>query len=301
MVNISVIIPTYNKGGRLALTLRSFCNQTTLIPFEIILIDSGEEPNNETERFMSELPLKVVRVENLGRASNRNAGIRAANGELLIFCDDDLIVTPEYIESHWLAHQSKTKFLLHGRKNEIPYVRFFIDPRDPGKGLLNDYKDHTLSEQLMSYNITEHDISANMGKIEKMGHSQDRLEKTAQQMFSVGIERYKVPWLTTDTANMSIKRTFAIEIGMFREDFGLEWGPEDLEFGYRVYKAGGEFGQSSYKTDAYHLTHARKSWKEIARRGYCLFQNMYPDEYLISEIAEILVEQRGTIHSLLKD
>ena len=38
-------------------------------------------------------------------------------------------------------------------------------------------------------------------------------------------------------------RAFAIEIGLFREDFGLDWAPEDLEFGYRLYKAGGSLSR----------------------------------------------------------
>lgn len=301
MVKVSVIIPTYNKGGRLALTLKSFCFQKTSVSYEILLVDGGEEPNEEVNRFLSKIPLRIVLVKNRGRSANRNAGIKEAKGELLIFCDDDLIVEPEYIEAHWQAHQSKSKLLLHGRKKEIPYVRFFIDPRNPQKGLLRDYQDCRLSEQLLSYQITEDDIQDNMDKIRKWGHSQDRLEKTVQQMFAKGIERYKAPWLTADTANMSVRSSFALEIGMFNEDFGLNWGPEDLEFGYRIEKAGGEFAQSSGKTDAYHLTHARKNWKAIAESGFKLFQELYPEEHMITEITEILVEQNGTIDLLLID
>lgn len=300
MVKISVIIPTYNKGGRLALTLKSFCCQTTSIPYEIILVDGGEIPDNEVERFMSQIPLRIIRVKNHGRSATRNAGIWASKGELLIFCDADLIVEPEYIDAHWMAHKSKSKTLIHGRKKEIPYVRFFEDPRNPHKGLLKEYKDYTLSNKIMNFNITEEDISNNMDKIRRLGHAQDRLERTVQHMFEKGIERYKVPWLAADTANMSLMRAFAIEIGLFREDFGLDWAPEDLEFGYRLYKAGGSFEQTCYRTDAYHLAHARINWKEIAKEGYQLFQKMYPEESLISEIAEVLVEQKGTIDSLLK-
>lgn len=301
MVNVSVIIPTYNKGGRLALTLKSLCCQKTSVSYEVLLVDGGEKPNGEANRFLSQLPLRVVRVENRGRSGNRNTGIREAKGELLVFCDDDIITEPDFLEAHWRAHQGKTNILLHGRKKEIPYVRFFQDPRDTSKGLLKDYQDKTLSERLLSYQITEDDVENNMEKIRKWGHAQDRLERTVQHMFQVGITRYKAPWLTADTANMSIGRSFAIEIGMFDERFGLDWSPEDLEFGYRVYKAGGEFLQSDEKTDGYHLTHARKGWKKIAQDGFVFFQGIYPDESLISIIAEILVEQKESIDSLLYD
>lgn len=301
MENVTVIIPTCDKGGRLALTLKSLCCQKTCVSYEILLVDGGKTPSEEANRFLSSLPLRILRVENRGRSGNRNVGIKEAKGELLIFCDDDIITEPDFVEAHWQAHQRKKKLMLHGRKKEIPYVRFFQDPRDPSKGLLKDYQDKKLSERLLSYYITEDDVEHNIEKIRKYGHAQERLEKTVQHMFQMGITRYNAPWLAADTANMSISRSFAIEIGMFDERFGFDWSLEDLEFGYRVYKAGGEFLQSDGKTDGYHLTHARKGWKKSAQDGFMFFQSIYPDEPLISKIAEILVEQKESIDSLLQN
>jgi len=283
-------MPTYNKGGRLALTLKSFCYQKTSQQFEIILIDGGEVPNTEANRFLPFLPIKIVRVKNLGRSHNRNVGINIAEGDLLIFCDDDLIVESSFIEAHWLAHRSNANLLIHGWKNEIPYVRFFIDPREPQRGLIKGYENRKISEELLNYRIMEEDLTDNLNIIKKWGHSQDNLEKNIRHMFTKGIDQYQIPWLASCTANMSISRSFALEVGLFQESFGLEWGPEDLEFGYRIYKAGGRFGDAP-QAQSYHISHARTNWKSIAQQGFHKFQQLYPREQQISKVSELLIER----------
>ncbi|GLC79018.1 glycosyltransferase family 2 protein [Lacrimispora brassicae] len=299
MQKISVIIPTFNKGGRLVLALTSFCYQDTSVPFEIILVDGGDEPNLNANHFLSLLPLKIVTVKNRGRSYNRNVGIKAAEGDLLIFSDDDCIVEPSFISSHWRAHQMEADLLVHGWKDEIPYTRFFIDPRFPQKGLLPPYQNRHLSDDLMSYAINAENLYINLDIIRQWGHTQDRLEKTVRQMFLNNITNYQIPWLAACTANMSLPRSLALKVGLFEEAFGLEWGPEDIEFGYRVYKFGGRLSDAP-QAHNYHLSHARKDGKAIARRGFARFQSFHPEDLLISEVAEFLVDGTGSIDSFLK-
>jgi glycosyltransferase involved in cell wall biosynthesis len=291
-------MPTYNKGGRLAITLKSFCYQKTSRQFEIILVDGGESPNCEANRFSTYLPLKIIRVENLGRSHNRNSGINVAEGELLIFCDDDLIVEPLFIEAHCLAHDTKSNLLVHGWKNEIPYVRFFMDPREPRKGLINGCQNRMISNELLNYQIVEEEFPNNLDKIKKWGHSQDYLEKNIRYMFANGISKYSISFLASCTANMSLPRSLAFEVGLFQESFGLEWGPEDLEFGYRIYKSGGVFGDAP-QAQNYHIAHARSNWRSIAQQGFQKFQALYPEEPLITHVAELLIEKIGNINSFL--
>lgn len=298
MKTISAIMPTYNKGGRLALTLKSFCYQETKRQFEIILIDGGESPNYEANRFLPYLPLKIIRVDNLGRSYNRNCGIKAAEGDLLVFCDDDLIVESSFIEAHCLAHNKKTNLLIHGWKNEIPYVRFFIDPREPRKGLINGCQNRKMSEELLNYQIIEDEFPDNFKKIKKWGHSLDYLEKNIRHMFVNGINKYHIPWLASCTANMSLPRSLAFEVGLFQESFGLEWGPEDLEFGYRIYKSGGLFGDAPLAQN-YHISHARTNWKIIAQQGFQKFQKLHPEESLITRVSDFLIEKSSNIDLFL--
>ncbi len=298
-VQISVIIPTYNKGARLSLTLSAFCMQKTTQNFEIILIDGGEKQNEEAEYYLSRIPLRIIRVKNLGRSYNRNMGIKNANGEVLIFCDDDLIVDQLFIESHWKAHCDSENHIVHGWKNEIIYFKFFEDPRNPKKGLLNGYENRKVSDNLLSYHLDEVDVLENFDKVRKWGHSLDYLEKNVRYMFNNGIEKYDVPWLASCTANMSVRKKFAIRIGGFQEMFGLQWGPEDLEFGYRLHKAGGIFVDVP-QAQSFHIAHARRNMKSIAWNGFKLFQDLYPEDKDIIKIAALLLERKYDIDEFIK-
>ena len=293
MKTVSVIMPTYNKGARLALTLTSFCYQKTSRQYEIILVDGGETPNLEACRFRSHLPLEILRVENLGRSFNRNVGINAAQGELLVFCDDDLIVEPSFIEEHCLAHDKTSNCLVHGWKNEIPYVKFFLDPRDPQKGLLGGHQ-REISDALKEYRIGEEQFPEIFDRIHQWGHCLDFLEKNVRHMFAHKIDNYHIPWLASCTANMSLPRLLAYEAGLFHESFGLDWGPEDLEFGYRVCRSGATV-EDAPGAQNYHLSHTRTDWKPVAQRGFEKFQQMYPHDQFIAKTAELLLEKSGDI------
>ncbi|MCL2082038.1 MAG: glycosyltransferase [Oscillospiraceae bacterium] len=94
-LKISVIIPVYNTEDYLEECLRSVMRQT-LRDIEIICIDDGstdcspgilEMLNREDGR------IQVLRQENQGLSLARNAGIREAKGEYIVFLDsDDLLV-----------------------------------------------------------------------------------------------------------------------------------------------------------------------------------------------------------------
>lgn len=107
-MNVSLIIPTHNKLALLRRTLASLAAQT--VPrseFEVIVIDDG--CTDDTPAFLAgyagPLALRAVRNEaNRGRAAARNAGLRVAGGELIVFLDDDMEVVPQFLEAHRLFH-----------------------------------------------------------------------------------------------------------------------------------------------------------------------------------------------------
>lgn len=87
-MNISVIIPSYNRAHILERALSSVQAQT-LAPVEIIVVDDGSTDN--TASFMQQqFPgCRYIHQENQGVSSARNHGIRAAKGEWLAFLDSD--------------------------------------------------------------------------------------------------------------------------------------------------------------------------------------------------------------------
>jgi GT2 family glycosyltransferase len=91
---VSVVVPTYNRAELLKQTLRSIQSQT-LQPLEVIVLDDGS--TDHTAQVCAELgnSIRYIRQENRGLAAARNAGIQAATGEWIAFCDSDDLWTPD--------------------------------------------------------------------------------------------------------------------------------------------------------------------------------------------------------------
>src|SRR5579859_563174 len=85
----SIIIPTRERPGYLAVALRSVAPQAQRAGAEVIVVDDGSLADNASlaERFGARyIPLGEPR----GLNAARNAGLAAATGELLAFIDDDV-------------------------------------------------------------------------------------------------------------------------------------------------------------------------------------------------------------------
>jgi glycosyltransferase involved in cell wall biosynthesis len=114
---VSVIIPTYRRRDSVERALRALARQT-LAPqtFEVIIsIDGSQDGTREmVEVFSAPYRLRCVWEPNRGRAAARNAGIRMASGEVLVFFDDDMAPVPECLEYHWRAHPIGSRLAVIG-------------------------------------------------------------------------------------------------------------------------------------------------------------------------------------------
>ena len=86
-MEVSVIIPTYNRAKTIKKAIDSVKNQS-LKPKEIIVVDDGS--SDETPKILERIEgIKVLRQENRGVSAARNAGIKAAQGDWIAFLDSD--------------------------------------------------------------------------------------------------------------------------------------------------------------------------------------------------------------------
>jgi len=103
---VSVIIPTYNRCDSVERALRALVHQT-LAPetYEVIVsIDGSQDGTREmVTAFAAPYRLSSVWQPNQGRAAACNAGIRIAQGEVLVILDDDMEPVPDCLERHWHA------------------------------------------------------------------------------------------------------------------------------------------------------------------------------------------------------
>lgn len=89
---ISVVIPTFGRPEKLAETLAAL-DQQDCESFEVVVVDDGSskpvtrEMLPDTQRFT----LRILRQQNQGPAAARNLGAKEANGEILLFTDDDCL------------------------------------------------------------------------------------------------------------------------------------------------------------------------------------------------------------------
>lgn len=100
MPEISVIVPVYKAESTIERCVGSLRKQT-FSDIEIILIDDGSPDNagSMCDAFAKEDPrIRVIHQKNGGVSAARNAGLDAATGKYLMFCDSDDYVAPEWCQ-----------------------------------------------------------------------------------------------------------------------------------------------------------------------------------------------------------
>ncbi len=98
---LSVIVPVYNAENYIEKCIESILNQT-LSDLELILVDDGSFDKSGAicdEYAKKDARVKVIHKENGGAASARNAGIDAAQGDYIGFCDADDYVDHDMYET----------------------------------------------------------------------------------------------------------------------------------------------------------------------------------------------------------
>ncbi len=93
---ISVIIPTYNRNQVLRDIIKQILNQDYL-NFELIVIDQSKNHDKETTEYLSSVlnKIKYFQIEPPNLPAARNFGIKKAKGEIIVFFDDDMIITED--------------------------------------------------------------------------------------------------------------------------------------------------------------------------------------------------------------
>ena len=93
----SIVIPTYNRAGFIAMTLRSVLEQE-FADFEILVVDDGSKDNTaEVVRAFTDSRLRYLPKANAERGAARNYGLAHAAGEYVLFLDSDDLFHPNHL------------------------------------------------------------------------------------------------------------------------------------------------------------------------------------------------------------
>ena len=124
-LNLSVIIPTYNRKDVLKHVILSLINQK-ISSYEVIVCDDGS--NDGTEKLVSNLKndftfpfeLRYFFQEKYGfcAAKARNMGIKNSKAEKIVFIDQDIVVAPNMLCE---LQKVNEKEILYGKLFAVPY------------------------------------------------------------------------------------------------------------------------------------------------------------------------------------
>jgi GT2 family glycosyltransferase/peptidoglycan/xylan/chitin deacetylase (PgdA/CDA1 family) len=113
LTRFSVVIPTYRRR-EIVLRHVAALEKQTFRDFEAVVVDdgSGDGTAAALRALTVGFPLTVVEQENGGSAAARNAGARAAGGEILLFLDDDMEADLELLAQHERSHRDGAEMVI---------------------------------------------------------------------------------------------------------------------------------------------------------------------------------------------
>ena len=233
--HLSIVVPTRNKAGRLRICLRMLAHAIlkSRVPSEVIVVDDGS--NDETASVLNcsrrrfGIPARVIRVNSqTGRSAARNKGASVASGQWLLFLDDDVLIDEVGLSRHFEAQaNSQTLTIARGTILNLPWFRMLADP-----SMLVGTSQPNLTRRLsgVDWNVVGLDQLKPLAR-------RSRFEADIHRLLYSKADIETGRWLAVTGGNLSVSFEAFVQIGGFDESFGLRWGLEDLEFGFRAEKA----------------------------------------------------------------
>ena len=212
---VSVVIAYYEAPEALELTLAALEGQTYPRElFEVVIVDDGSsEPLVAPTR--SPLEVRVVHQEDrgFGLARARNTGARAANCEILVFLDCDMMPEAGWLSEHARWHHAANDALTLGFRTHVEVDGIDAAMVRTRPGSLAELFDGRPTErpEWIEYHMTR-----------TRGLTSD--DDDLFRMVTGG--------------NLGVSRSFFEYAGAYDESF-TQWGGEDTEFGYRAFVRGG--------------------------------------------------------------
>ncbi len=224
LLPVTVVVPYYEAPDALTLTLAGLERQTYPRDlFEVIVVDDGSDPSLDLAELdlaaldgtgPSRLSLRVVHQEDLGfgLARARNNGACAAQGDVLVFLDCDMVPEADWLTAHARWHHAASDLLTLG-------FRHHVDVDGIGAADVRD-RHGTLADLFEGRPIQRPEW------IERRMEATDDLASDADDVFR-----------TVTGGNFAVSKAFFETAGCFDETF-TQWGSEDIEFGWRAYALG---------------------------------------------------------------
>lgn len=150
MIDVSVVIPSFNGAQRLPRLLKSLAEQTASDWEALVVLDGSTDESAAIVEWASAImPVRAIDLgRNMGRPSALNAGFSAAEGRVLVRCDDDLELPPTFLANH-VAHHAGDPVGVVGLCPDVfddtPYARAYgraadVSIRAMASGLAEEFR-----------------------------------------------------------------------------------------------------------------------------------------------------------------
>jgi glycosyltransferase involved in cell wall biosynthesis len=237
-MDVSVVIPTFNREKLLLKTLPKLVNQEAgNFTYEVIFVINGSTDGSETllKNAAARWPDRIRYLyipPSGGPAAPRNVGIRAAKGNVVIVVDDDVIPDPGFVFHHAEFH------------------RLHPEPHFAAVGEL------TIPEEVLDDPVSFFHEFINYDTLRG---------------------KRRLGFLDFWTCNVSVKRQFMLDYGMFDESL-LYF--EDGLCGYRLASNGMQLCFVP-KASGQHLHQMKLT--DVATKGSLIGRSLYAFEQLVPE------------------
>ena len=219
-MKISVIVPVYNRLEHFRALFLCLLRQKKQAD-ELIITDDGS--SQKVLDFISDLipkaqfKVKHIYQEDKGFRKTRalNNAVRNSTGDLLIFCDQDLIFGEEYIET--IANNIKNNIFLMGRAHHTT--------EDEKNIILSDI------ENINSYNEIIKKLPA------KYIETIDKMLKEDRKRRIIKTLRLAKRGIRLVGMSYALMREAYLKVNGYDENY-VGWGQEDDDFGNRLTVAG---------------------------------------------------------------
>jgi glycosyltransferase involved in cell wall biosynthesis len=127
-MELSIVIPTYNRSDLLRITLVGLCEQVASDRIhEVLVVSDGSVDSTPrvVEEFSPRLPIRLISQPKSGVSSARNRGLREAQGRAVLFLDDDVIPSSRLVLEHTDFHRQfpELESVLLGYVTWLPTLR----------------------------------------------------------------------------------------------------------------------------------------------------------------------------------
>lgn len=160
-MDVSVIFATCNRDTILRNTLDSLKTlNTDQLNWELIVIDNAVKDQTKTlvESYISALPVTYLTESTPGKNNALNKALPHANGELLVFTDDDILADPEWLQELWGGIKRHPNYDMFGGSIQPHYPDYPVDPRI-------NLKHHFISSAYVVTDQSLQEVEIRAGKI----------------------------------------------------------------------------------------------------------------------------------------